>query len=315
MTLSVTYAGSAGSFTLPSSSLLSDLQTLLSTHFDVPPHAQKLITKGAKLTDPSAPLATLVRTGAKLVLVGAKRVDVDALRQEEETRRRKKSAFEYHAQHKHAPVRSTKVVELESDEAYCFHSIVPFPPEVPCEDVRKKMLERLAGDEAVRDVMKRHRYQVGVLNELHPLLQVRLDLRHSLLSLAQTGIPRIRSSADSPLSTQPTLLGLNKNAGEEISLRLLTNDLEGTRAYLDVRKVLLHELAHNVHSDQYVPLFPPPLPSLTPRTATQPSTSSTRFSTRKWRRTSSHEGSGMVVRRRRGHQLRERRSSCGPRTR
>jgi hypothetical protein len=49
---------------------------------------------------------------------------------------------------------------------------------------------------------------------------------------------------------QARILGLNKNAGEEISLRLLTDDLEGTRLYREVRKVLLHELAHNVFGPQ-----------------------------------------------------------------
>ena len=180
VSVSVSYAGLATSFTLPSSSLFSDLQHLLSAHFDVPPHAQKLISKGIKLTDPSAPLAPLLRNGTNLLLIGAKRADVDALRQEEEMRTRKKSAFEYHAQHKPAPVRSTATASFDSDESCCFHRIVPFPKEVPCEEGRSKMLERLAGDEAVRDVMKRHRYQVGVLNELHPLLQVCPDLRHSL---------------------------------------------------------------------------------------------------------------------------------------
>lgn len=55
---------------------------------------------------------------------------------------------------------------------------------------------------------------------------------------------------------QPTLLGLNKNAGEEISLRLLTNDLDGTRNYNNVRMVLLHELAHNRFSDVHLISLP-----------------------------------------------------------
>lgn len=71
----------------------------------------------------------------------------------------------------------------------------------------------------VRILLPHIRFVVGVLTELHP-------------------------------HWQPTLLGLNKNAGEEVSLRLLTDDLTGTRSYLEVRKVLLHELAHNRVSPQ-----------------------------------------------------------------
>lgn len=47
-------------------------------------------------------------------------------------------------------------------------------------------------------------------------------------------------------STGEKLLGLNTNAGEKVSLRLLTDDLDGLRSYNDVRRVLLHELTHNV---------------------------------------------------------------------
>lgn len=45
------------------------------------------------------------------------------------------------------------------------------------------------------------------------------------------------------------VLGLNKNQGEEILLRLRTDDFTGFRKHLTIRKVLFHELAHNQHSD------------------------------------------------------------------
>ena len=45
------------------------------------------------------------------------------------------------------------------------------------------------------------------------------------------------------------VLGLNKNHGMEILLRLRTDDLSGFRKPLSIRKVLYHELAHNVFSD------------------------------------------------------------------
>lgn len=62
--------------------------------------------------------------------------------------------------------------------------------------------------------MKTHDLRVGTLTELHPL-------------------------------KNPELLGLNTNAGQIVSLRILTDDLDGTRPYNDVRRVLVHELAHN----------------------------------------------------------------------
>jgi hypothetical protein len=45
------------------------------------------------------------------------------------------------------------------------------------------------------------------------------------------------------------ILGLNKNKGQEILLRLRTDDLKGFRKLLTIKKVLYHELAHNEHSD------------------------------------------------------------------
>lgn len=61
------------------------------------------------------------------------------------------------------------------------------------------MLERLAADQAILAIMSQHRWTVGELTELHP-------------------------------HTDPTLLGLNRNAGQSIALRLLTDRLDGLRA-------------------------------------------------------------------------------------
>lgn len=45
------------------------------------------------------------------------------------------------------------------------------------------------------------------------------------------------------------LLGLNVNAGQEIKLRLRTNDMLGFRKYYRIRETLVHELTHNVWHD------------------------------------------------------------------
>lgn len=42
------------------------------------------------------------------------------------------------------------------------------------------------------------------------------------------------------------ILGYNVNKGEEISLRLRTDDYAGFRKYLAIRQTLVHELTHNV---------------------------------------------------------------------
>lgn len=42
------------------------------------------------------------------------------------------------------------------------------------------------------------------------------------------------------------ILGLNKNRGQEISLRLRTDDYAGFRKYRSIQHTLVHELAHMV---------------------------------------------------------------------
>jgi hypothetical protein len=80
------------------------------------------------------------------------------------------------------------------------------------------LLKRLAQDPAIAHIMQEHKFSVGLLTELAP-------------------------------HEHPGLLGLNKNAGESISLRLRTNLYDGFRLYSEVRRVLCHELSHNVWGD------------------------------------------------------------------
>ena len=47
--------------------------------------------------------------------------------------------------------------------------------------------------------------------------------------------------------SESCVLGYNVNRGQEIHLRLRTDDLRGFRRYARVRETLLHELTHNVH--------------------------------------------------------------------
>lgn len=92
----------------------------------------------------------------------------------------------------------------------------------PASEALKRM-HMLAADPGIVAIMRKHRWQVGIMTEMAPEGYV--------------GI--------SPVC----LLGLNKNHGEEISLRLRTDDLKGFRKYETIKKTLLHELAHMVYSE------------------------------------------------------------------
>jgi hypothetical protein len=67
-------------------------------------------------------------------------------------------------------------------------------------------------------VMQKHEFSVGLLTELAP-------------------------------HEHPELLGLNVDYGGIIKLRLRTNRYDGFRLYAELRRVLCHELAHNVFNN------------------------------------------------------------------
>lgn len=114
-------------------------------------------------------------------------------------------------------VRSTGSGSSSSDANYTFHRIEPLP-HLPNPASARDLLTRLANDPAIRHVMRKHQFAVGVLTELAP-------------------------------HEQPHLLGLNVNAGQAIKLRLRTDRYDGFRIYKEVRRVLCHELTHNVWGD------------------------------------------------------------------
>lgn len=106
---------------------------------------------------------------------------------------------------------------LVSSVSYKFHSIVPLP-HLPRPESATVYLNKLAADPAIQNVMQKHRFSVHTLTELAP-------------------------------HEQPHLLGLNVNSGEAIKLRIRTDEYDGFRPYLEVRRVLCHELTHNVWGD------------------------------------------------------------------
>jgi len=87
----------------------------------------------------------------------------------------------------------------------------------------EELLRSLANDQAILSVLAKHKWKVGALCEMFPEGYV--------------GVSNV------------CVMGLNQNHGEKILLRLRTDDLKGFRKILSIRKVLFHELAHNVHSE------------------------------------------------------------------
>lgn len=161
--IAVSHSGRTEHLTLNYSATLSSLQQRLLELFDVSPSAQKLLLpKGRKLPldAPDTPLHTLLPSGveSKLLLIGPTTASLSSLLSTESSRSAKHAAFLHHSAHRPAPVRNTtNAAELAEKEQWRFMEIRPFPPEVPCLEQRRKMLERLSEDRAVRDVMERHK--------------------------------------------------------------------------------------------------------------------------------------------------------------
>lgn len=92
----------------------------------------------------------------------------------------------------------------------------------PASEALKRM-HMLAEDPGILAIMDKHRWRVGIMTEMAPVGYVGVSPK--------------------------CILGFNKNHGEEISLRLRTDDLKGFRKYESIKKTLLHELAHMVYSE------------------------------------------------------------------
>ncbi|XP_010928154.1 uncharacterized protein [Elaeis guineensis] len=99
------------------------------------------------------------------------------------------------------------------------------PP--PSEALRR--MHMLACDPGIIAVMNKHRWRVGIMTEMAPVGYVGISPK--------------------------CILGFNKNQGEEISLRLRTDDLKGFRKYESIKQTLLHELAHMVYSEHDANFF------------------------------------------------------------
>ncbi|XP_052302701.1 uncharacterized protein LOC7468537 isoform X3 [Populus trichocarpa] len=86
-----------------------------------------------------------------------------------------------------------------------------------------KRMHMLAADPGIVAIMNKHRWRIGIMTEMAPVGYVGVSPK--------------------------CILGFNKNHGEEISLRLRTDDLKGFRKYESIKKTLLHELAHMLYSE------------------------------------------------------------------
>jgi hypothetical protein len=170
---------------------------------------------------PDTPLSAVYTSKTKITLLGSTEKEISDL-SASITKDRARSQNRL-AAGKGAPKafknRDWKKVQEES--TYTFQSIHPLPY-LPNPERSQRFLERLANDAGIKAAMRAHKFSVGLLTEMNPSEHTTQESR---------------------------TLGLNRNRGEVIELRLRTDRYDGYRDYKVIRKTLCHELAHNVFGE------------------------------------------------------------------
>ena len=204
---------------------LIDLSLRISEELGIPPSHQKfLISPRPGLVKPPfdkpelAALALSTVSARKITLLGSTLAEVDALNKashdsQSKTQRRANGPIK-----PATPARSRNAQQVHDDATYTFLQCRPLA-HLPGPERSLRFLERLRDDAGVRACMRKHKWSVPLLTEMNPAEHTTHESR---------------------------TLGLNRNAGEVIELRLRTDAYDGYRDYRTIRRTLCHELAHNV---------------------------------------------------------------------
>lgn len=203
-------------------STIGQLKDHLQQETGVPPSLQKLLHKGKRLVDDATTLNELgFNDKTKLMLMGSAPKQVEEIAQLDDKLGRNRETARWFRAQRIKPAATSTPSSAAADSRYTFHRLTVID-EFPQPERARAILEKLRDDRGIRGIMQQRKWSVGELTELTPF--------------------------------EKTILGYNRNAGQLIALRLRTDDLSGFRSYNAIRKVLLHELTHNVwgeHDDNF----------------------------------------------------------------
>ncbi|KAI0440973.1 WLM domain-containing protein [Xylaria telfairii] len=218
------HRGNTRTFDMPPDATVTDLANQIQEALLIPVEQQKLmVPKLPLLKAPfgNRPIADL--QSKKITLLGTTTAEMAGLAAASE----KATAREAHlaSARRAAPkaFQRRDPLRAQEDSQYTFTTLRPLP-NLPRPERSLAFLERLKADPGIRAAMRKHKFAVGLLTEMDPL---------SYTESSHEGTTRI--------------LGLNRNKGEVIELRLRTDAYDGYRDYKTIRNTLCHELAHNVH--------------------------------------------------------------------
>lgn len=216
--LTLTHHGKPVKLTFVKDATLQDLSEKVATELSIPPAHQKFLVAKLGLQKPpfkdaSLPLTTIA--SKKITLLGSTTAEVSTLSANIAAASKPRGPGPIKAA-KPASTRDWKRVQDEAQ--YTFHTLRPLPY-LPNPDRSLRFLERLRDDAGIKAAMRTHKFSVPLLTEMDPAMHTTHESR---------------------------TLGLNRNQGEVIELRLRTDAYDGYRDYKTIRKTLCHELAHNV---------------------------------------------------------------------
>ncbi|KAI4120555.1 MAG: hypothetical protein LQ338_006932 [Usnochroma carphineum] len=215
--------GTSHTFEFPPDATISDLSSQIFTSLSIPQANQKfMITPKLGVLkypfpDSTLPLSSLLNK--KIVLLAPLPSELSSLSSASaaSSKSRQRSSLVKPA----TPTRHRDWRKAQEEATYTFSAIVPLPY-LPNPEKSRRFLERLRDDAGIKASMRKHKFSVGVLTEMNPAEHTTHESR---------------------------TLGLNRNRGEAIELRLRTDAYDGYRDYKIIRKTLCHELAHNVFGE------------------------------------------------------------------
>ncbi|KAB8342919.1 hypothetical protein FH972_022516 [Carpinus fangiana] len=221
ISLTISHHGKREVFTFPDNATIADLAAHMEEVLQIPTTNQKLLVspKPGLLKSPFSNdiLLSTIAT-RKITLLGSTTAEISALNAQVNTAKtqldRRRGPVKAAT-----PARNRDWKTLHDRTTYTFLQIKPLPY-LPNPERSTAFLERLRDDPGIRASMAKHKFTVPLLTEMNPAEHTTHESR---------------------------TLGLNRNAGEVIELRLRTDAYDGYRDYRTIRKTLCHELAHNVH--------------------------------------------------------------------
>ncbi|KAH8820555.1 zinc metallo protein-like proteinase [Xylogone sp. PMI_703] len=228
VSVTVTHHGAPHTFTLPSSSTISDLSDTINAELSIPHENQKFMVAKLGLLkppfkDPNLSIATL--SDKKITLMGSTAAEASTIAKTSADAAQRVSRLSSRPKQTVKAYKSHDWKKEQEESLYTFTTLRPLP-HLPNPDRSLKFLQRLKDDAGIKAAMRKHKFSVPLLTEMDPI---------SYTESNHEGTTRI--------------LGLNRNKGEAIELRLRTDAYDGYRDYNTIRKTLCHELAHNVWSE------------------------------------------------------------------